>query len=234
MDHSEALAKRYLDTLDLGPVVFEPDGNVPPDFALKGNVAVEVRRLNQNHGTSDCYEGLEQLEAPLLRFVENLLPKFGLAPNGRGWWVSFGFHRPLDRRAIKRELPICLQAFCDAQPPSGARIQLTRGFRIDIQPASIPVENLLMLGGYSDQDAGGFVAAEIIRNLNICIIEKSAKIRPYRNRYDHWWLLLPDYIGPDLNIAERLSIVEFIDNRMFDRVILIHPRDPMQALVIGQ
>lgn len=200
MDRSEALAKQYLETLDLGPIVYEPDGNVPPDFALKGGIAVEVRRLNQNHGALDRYEGLEQVEAVLYRFAQRLLPLFGSAPDGKGWWVFFRFFRPLDLKKVKLELPNILKNFCAAPVPEGVNIEITQGFRIDIRPAGIHVENLLMLGGYSDHDAGGFVAAEIIRNLNICIAEKVKKIIPHHNRYRQWWLVLPDHIGPDLNI----------------------------------
>jgi hypothetical protein len=39
MDATEALAARYLESLGLGPVVYEPDGNVPPDFLLGDRVA---------------------------------------------------------------------------------------------------------------------------------------------------------------------------------------------------
>lgn len=231
MDRSEALAKQYLETLDLAPIVYEPDGNVPPDFVLKGSIPVEVRRLNQNHEALNRYEGLEQVEAVLFRFVQRLLPLFGSAPGGKGWWVFFRFSRPLDLKKIKIELPNVLKKFCAAPAPGGANIQLAQGFRIDIRPAGIHVENLLMLGGYSDHDAGGFVAAEIIRNLNICIAEKARKIMPYHHRYIQWWLVLPDHIGPDLNIEERSSIGEHVDVKIFDRVILIHPRHLTRALI---
>jgi len=34
-------------------------GNLPPDFVVGDDVAVEVRRLNQNHETGEAYGGLE-------------------------------------------------------------------------------------------------------------------------------------------------------------------------------
>jgi hypothetical protein len=60
MNASERLALAYLHGLDLGPVEFEPDGNIPPDFVVGGRIAVEVRRLNQQHvhadGTAQGFE----------------------------------------------------------------------------------------------------------------------------------------------------------------------------------
>ena len=91
-----------------------------------------------------------------------------------------------------------------------------------------------MLGGYSDFDAGGFVAGEIIRNLDLCIAEKAAKIAPYNSRYSEWWLVLPDLIGPDLDADERRAVGEHVDLQTFSRVVLIHPREPTKALVFHQ
>lgn len=86
---------------------------------------------------------------------------------------------------------------------------------------------------YSDRDAGGFVASEIIRNLNLCIAEKAAKVAPFRDRYREWWLVLPDHIGPDLNADERQSIVEHVNISVFSRIILVHPQAPTKALILA-
>jgi hypothetical protein len=226
------LARTYLESLALGPVVFEPDGQAAPDFVV-GDIAVEVRRLNQHHQTQDGHVGLEGLEAGLLRFVETLLPTFGAAPEGQGWWVSYDFRRPLDGKAAKQALRQALAAFQAAPSPGGVELRLTRNLDLQITPASIPVEDFYMMGCYSDRDAGGFVAAEIIRNLNLCIAEKAGKIACHLERYPKWWLVLPDYIGPDLNAHERGVIGEHVDLKIFSRVVLIHPRHPTKALVLG-
>ena len=233
MDRSEERALAYLESLQLGPVAYEPDGRIPPDFVM-GDIAVEVRRLNQNFETQGSYEGLESAEASLIRFVERLLPTFGPAPDGKGWWVSYDFWRPIDGKAIKRALPEALAVFQAAPKPDGADFRLAKTFELEIRRASIPVAQLFMLGGYSDRDAGGFVASEIIRNLNLCIAEKATKIAPYKDRYREWWLVLPDHIGPDLNPDERESIGEHVDVRTFSRVILVHPRTPTKALVLSR
>jgi hypothetical protein len=110
MDPSKMLAKTYLESLSLGVVAYEPDGQIPPDFIL-GDIAIEVRRLNQNHESGGEYEGLETGQASILRYVKNLLPTFGAPKDGRGWWVFLTFRRPIDGKAIKRGLPKALAAF---------------------------------------------------------------------------------------------------------------------------
>ena len=60
MDDSEARIAAYLAHRGFTDVVYEPDGNVPPDFLVDGRIAVEVRRLNLNAVTGTEYQGLEE------------------------------------------------------------------------------------------------------------------------------------------------------------------------------
>ena len=66
---SEALVETYLKGLGQIDVHYELDGNVPPDFLVDGRIAVEVRRLNQNHdgGSGSGPRGLEEAAIPLWR-----------------------------------------------------------------------------------------------------------------------------------------------------------------------
>ena len=67
LDDSESLVEQYLIGLDRGVVVFEPDGNIPPDFSLAGTIGVEVRRLNQNYEQPDgSVENLEKSGRPTM------------------------------------------------------------------------------------------------------------------------------------------------------------------------
>jgi hypothetical protein len=230
MNPSEALARIYLESLGLGPVVHEPDGQMTPDFKVGDHIAVEVRRLNQNHETEDGYEGLESVTAALRRYMEKLLPTFGPAPEGRGWFVSYDYRRPFDGKAVRAAVKLALTAFKAAPDPAGFERRLTRTFTLAIDPAGSPLKHFYVLGGMMDLDQGGFVVAELIRNLNICIAEKAAKIAANRHRYPQWWLVLPDYVGADA--ADRASIGEHVDLGPFARVVLIHPRSPTRTLVL--
>lgn len=47
MNKDERIAERYLKSLNIGEVAYEPDGKIPPDFLVNGCIAVEVRRLSE-------------------------------------------------------------------------------------------------------------------------------------------------------------------------------------------
>ncbi len=44
MNDSERLAREYLLYLGFKSVIYEPNGNIPPDFLADDKIAVEVRR----------------------------------------------------------------------------------------------------------------------------------------------------------------------------------------------
>jgi len=50
MKREEKITEAYLKALGFEDIVFEPEGKSKlPDFRIDGNIAVEVRRLNQNY-----------------------------------------------------------------------------------------------------------------------------------------------------------------------------------------
>ena len=55
MKPEEKTAEKYLSALSLGPVTYEPDGNVPPDFKVGKSLGVEVRRLNHKTTGSNLH-----------------------------------------------------------------------------------------------------------------------------------------------------------------------------------
>lgn len=67
MDSSEAAIQRLLAHMGFTDITYEPDGNIPPDFVVNGQIAVEVRRLNQNFDDGLGTRGLEEVTAPLAK-----------------------------------------------------------------------------------------------------------------------------------------------------------------------
>ncbi len=231
MGRDEALVERYLIGLALGPVVHEPDGNVPPDFVVGGQIAVEARRLNQHFESNGKHVGLETLEAPLIGFVETLLPKLGEPTDGQSWWVHYEFRRPLDWPWIKRRIREALISFA---PPTAIPmiLDLAPGFRLCLDPKTNAEPHRFVLAGYSDLDAGGAVAAEILRNTRLCVIEKSGKIAARKDRYPRWWLVLVDRIGPNLNRFERSALIGQVDKGPWEKIVLIDPAQPSRSLAL--
>ena len=73
MDKSEEVVKQYLTAQGFTEVVYEPDGEVMPDFFVDGSIAVEVRRLNQNEVSDGKPRGLEDVAVPVQQLVGSVL-----------------------------------------------------------------------------------------------------------------------------------------------------------------
>jgi hypothetical protein len=59
MDFSERKVYQHLASRGFNDIVYEPDGNVAPEFLVNRSIAIEVRRLNQHRDTEDGPRGLE-------------------------------------------------------------------------------------------------------------------------------------------------------------------------------
>src|SRR6267143_274530 len=97
MDDSEHRVDDYLRSAGFADIVYEPDGNVPPDFLVNRRIAVEVRRLNQNaiYNTGRT-EGLEEVFIPLWQGLEQYLPTIGPSVHGESWYVGLKVRRPAE------------------------------------------------------------------------------------------------------------------------------------------
>jgi hypothetical protein len=238
MNASERLALAYLSSLDLGPVEFEPDGNIPPDFVVGGYIAVEVRRLNQHHVQADgTAQGLEELAIPLMARVEALCERLGPSRDGDCWWVFLRYSRPVGQpKDLIAEMKRALTGFGACTTREACTLQVTAEVRLDLRPASRGRAHFFTFGGASDGDAGGWVLAELARNLQLCIDEKKRKIAPYRDRYREWWLVLDDRIDYGVDDEDRPRFLEDIMPRIrhdFDRIVLLDPRDHRRAFVVA-
>ncbi|MFM8900143.1 MAG: hypothetical protein ACKOF9_09380 [Burkholderiales bacterium] len=178
MDVSEQLAERYLRSLNLGAVTYEPDGNVPPDFLVGTDIAVEVRRLNQNYEFPDgSRQGLEQLAIPLWKRFRNHLPTLGKSVNGECWYVGLDFRRPLEEwNTLRPLIEAELHAFMARPLRSETTLKITPNLSLDLIRSGKDHGSFFLLGASRDDDSGGWVMGEIEKNLRLCIAEKEKKI----------------------------------------------------------
>lgn len=239
MDDSERIAEQYLIDLDLGAVVFEPDGNIPPDFSLDARIGIEVRRLNQNYQQPDGkHKGLEELAIPLIQRLKRLLVSIGPSVNDESWFVSIDSHRPIGSwKPLKTKIKQKLIAFMESSTRSQTTLQVTQNFELSFIRASKDHGTFFLLGAYSDDDSGGWVMSEVERNLRICISEKERKIKPHRNKYSEWWPILPDHIDYSMESEDRkvfnTNVMPNISHS-FNKIILIDPRNYHRAFELTQ
>jgi hypothetical protein len=222
MNRDESCVNAYLRSLNLGDVIFEPDGQVPPDFLIGGRIAVEVRRLNQHHVVEGRRRGLEEDSIPLRQSIVRMLAEFPNAIADRSWWVFFRLKRPFSSwQVLKPSVEVTLRNYL-ASPVDGIlEFPIEAGFSIRIAPSSERLDQTFMLGGWTDLDSGGWVVSEIIRNLDAYVPEKSKKVAPFRNKYPTWWLVFVDYIGLAREGADVAQHFARPDD--WDRLILVSP-----------
>ena len=229
MDDCERMVFAFLSSLGIGPVVYEPDGNVPPDFLLAARIAVEARRLNEHEEVDGTARGLEVTAKPLHQAVVKALDQSGPPSGAKSWYVHYTVRRPLPPwKVVEKQLRSGVQEFRDRLDDPPGTIRLGRSLSLRFLPAGRTYERLLVLGSSSDHDAGGFLVAELTRNLEICIAEKARKVSRVRHRYSEWWLVFEDRIGygalEDDDVAQLRAALKTSSG--FSKVVLVNPLDP--------
>jgi len=225
-DAAEQAALRFLESTCLGTIVQEPDGNVPPDFVIDGRVAVEVRRLNVNEIGPGRLRSLDQTARPFLDRFRTLLASYGRATDA-AWWVGIEFRRPLPPwESLGPAARGLLDEFNTDPTSRGERRALHRGVRVDLLPRPVPARRRFKLAWARDGDAQGARIPLMERNVECCIRDKTAKVRPYRARYPEWWLVLVD-VAFGLDPQEQCVLRQRGGmGHDWDRVFVLNPAVP--------
>ena len=84
-------------------ILFEPDGNVPPDILVDDKIAIEVRRLNQNQKTENGFKGLEQDEFSVHGILRRIMKEVSDENYEKSAFVGYYFNRPIpSKKEIKK------------------------------------------------------------------------------------------------------------------------------------
>jgi len=235
MDTSEKAVLKYLKCNGYKNVVFEPDGNVPPDFIVN-SAAIEVRRLNQNYFSGSQVVGLEEISIPLWHRIESLVQNIEVIDFDESWHVTINFMRPIGKlKEVGLTIKDQLLKFVQLPEKKSPYIIYCNNFDIELYRASIVYESYFICSGQDDLDAGGFTLSEMKNNIDYCIQEKSEKIRKYKHNYEYWWLALVDHISRGLNDHDIAMLREGI--RLppdWDKLIVINPRDIGRSFELSQ
>jgi hypothetical protein len=228
MDQTEMIVADFLNKRGYKDIVFEPDGNVPPDFLVEHKIAVEARRLNQTHTARSGPRGLEEVAISLWQQVRTLALSLGPPTAGQSWFIFFRFERPLEPwRKLGPKIRQALIGFMATPRFGKTSIPIANNFELEIFRATRPHPTFFVMAGHSDGQSGGFVVAELARNLRIHIAEKTAKIVKFRSKYPEWWLVLVDHIAyglDDIDVAQFKKEVSIPHG--WDKVIVVDPHNP--------
>jgi hypothetical protein len=206
MDVTERHVLEYLSSKGFGNIVYEPDGNVPPDFLVDGRIAVEARRLNQHTKDETDPRGLEEVAIPRNAQFRRLLASFGPPTDGVSWFVSYSLRRPVRPwKELEPHLRVALEIFL--RDHDARRMEIARDFRIRFDRASQPHEQVFLLGGWTDGGSGGFVVSELQRNITICIADKNRKVATVRTniRNGGWHSWTISAMASSMSRTENIS-----------------------------
>lgn len=220
-------------------VAYEPDGNIPPDFRVAGKLAVEVRTLNENYFGGEVPRGLERDQIRIESAVEAALREFDQEVPGEAYWVRLDFSRPLGNlKHLKREIRQRLRAFLASCRSTPYEIIRRNGIAITLLKAEKPHRQTFRIVMQSDRNSGGAVAGIYVRNIRYCIDEKTEKIRPFRERYSRWWLVLVDFLSglsrDDPEDERELKTVEehLTKPPLWEKVLVLRPRTETELIHI--
>jgi len=223
MNREEQIAEAYLKSLGLKNVVFEPDGNIPPDFSVDDTIAIEVRRLNQHYFTKDDVHGLEETRIPLFQLLESALREFDSQYKGCSYWVSIRFHRPVEKGITnKKAIVKALTDFLQRPFPMPCDVQVTDNMFLHIFQNQDAAGKVFRFAGGTDRESGGWVMEEFKKNFDHCVEEKTIKIKDHHNKYNVWWLVLVDQIAHGFNESEKSKMKSMISvNSQWAKVIVL-------------
>jgi hypothetical protein len=230
MDPTETRAREHLLSRGFADLIFEPDGNIPPDFLVAGRIAVEVSRLSQRVESGGGVESLEELAIPLIDRIQALAATFG-PPVDESWLLTLEFERPLPRwRHLSERVKAFLLEVRALGRGQGLEAQIHPNLRIEATPKSPIQDEMFHLALIHDNDAGGWVLDELANSLRHVLEEKTSKIAPFVNRYPEWWLLLLDHV----NYARQSSTdIQVTVPPPWRRLVLVDPTSPSFAIDLG-
>lgn len=223
MDRYEELAEKYLRSLGFAPV-FEPNGSGTfPDFEISSGIAAEVRSLNEHYFNGERVNGLREESQPLYDRMETVLRSFYEYFAGETYFSVVDFERPLpNSRLFKAAFRRVLSDFLK-NPQTCVPYQITENISVEFVRASPVNGHTFLFGVAHDQDAGGWVIPNFIKNLKYCIRDKTLKQKPAKDTYREWWLILCDEIARGFSSREKGDVVSAIEKpKEWNRIVVLN------------
>lgn len=230
MNSDEQITKDWLYRIfPDGEVIHEPDGNIPPDFLIDSNIAVEVTRITQYDRSKTKPESLETKSHSIHSIIMNVIRDFDNFNSKRQYYIKYKFERPISPKKHFHELikRILLKVIEISQ--AAEHEHKIGNLIISFSESSIKRSNPFTYGSSMDLNQGGWILNELNNEIINCISTKTKKISYYKSQYPIWWLVLVDRIA--LGILDRDEINSLLTDinqkKEWDKIILLSPLDDL-------
>ncbi len=224
MNYDEEIAYKYLQTKNFTKIEFEPKGNIPPDFLLDEEIAVEVRRLNQHVIINNNSKPLEELRYKIVPKIKEIISDLTTPEYTSTLIVSVGFKRPLKvKNDVFKRIKLVIQENIETTRKD-LKISITENLDLRFFRSDLRLSKSIIFGTESDSDSGGYVVSNIYNNLKLVVNEKEKKIEKFYTEYKKWWLIVVDHIayGLDSFDFEQLSEFQMIQSK-FEKIFIVSP-----------
>jgi hypothetical protein len=235
MNSEEKIAYDYLQSEGYKLINYEPNGNVPPDFLIDGNIAIEVRRLNENYFSGDKLIGHYEEYVGLWELLSQFLLKYKNENMKSSYWLSYGYERPIPKSAkLKKNLKIQLDKFFQ-DPIPNIKVEVTPSFFIWLNPKPSDLKKEITVASAHDDNGGGAVTQIYISNIDYCFKEKALKIENYKSKYAHWWLILVDTMFYRVlsNSKDKLKD-NIVLPEAWEKLIILDPESKKPSFVLSK
>lgn len=234
MKPEERIVERYLEQQGWRAVTFQPDGSVPPDFSLCGQIAVEVMRLSRWVDSSKSTE--ESASIPLSKMIQDVLKTFDKCYAGSTYVVALEYKSfslsdltRSEKKGLRQQIESGFVQFLRSRSTLPYPVEISNegkgvSFSLTILAERTPIQGrTFRLGIERDRDMPVPDVILYAENIRRCIATKGRKITPYRNKYPVWQLILVDSLGGGLDSSEAAQVRAAIPNlRGFDSVLVIN------------
>lgn len=234
MNLSEKIALKILNEIS-AEIIYEPNGTTSiPDFLVNSDIAVEVRRLNQNYSINrSSYEGEEKQG---LKVFEALTTFFrGLDKSGlkRAYLVEYSFQRPIPKfKKLRKRFELVLNKVRKNEIPLDNIFKFDNNFFIEVYPTR-GKNPKFELFSYEDRDHGSFWHPKsLIENLEILMKEKERKAINSKNSYKRWWLMLENHIASLDTEDEEYLKENFKVAGIWEKIIIFDPIPPYKKTIL--
>lgn len=223
MNPEELIVNRFLEQMKKSDLKHEPDGNIPPDFLMDAEYAIEVRRLNQNYFQRNNYQDLNELSIPLEEAVNDVLTSFDSKYSGQTYWVGYSYGRPISKiSSIRKELRKQLFEIINNPIQNSVKMRILEELEIHVWPAKSIKGKTFRNAAILDDDWGGPEVYTYFNNINLCVREKNIKIKNYKEKYPNWWLVLVDFTDLFPSSDDINEIINNVDDLgLFNKLIII-------------